>query len=55
MDLLISIRKEWTWKWRKGYTDLTGKEWGFGIFLGPLCIVLTNVSLLEDANKKRER
>jgi len=54
MDFLISIRKEWTWKLSKGYTDLTGKEWGIGIFLGPVCFVLTNVSLLKDANKKRD-
>jgi hypothetical protein len=54
MDFLISIRQEWNWGFHKGYTDLTCKEWGFGIFIGPVCVVVTNVRLLEDTNMRRE-
>lgn len=54
MDMLLSIRWEWSLGIKRRYSDTLGTYWGIGIFLGPITLVLTNMRLLENRPVAKE-
>jgi len=53
MDFLLSIRKEWSFGFKRS-NDSNKAYYGIGIFIGPICFVITNMRLLRATLETRE-
>lgn len=51
MDFLLSIRKEFHFGFSRGRN---GNQWGYGLFLGWITLVVTNMPLLRAAVEAQE-